>query len=52
MRRQYARIRRSEAQAAQQRKKAEALLDSVKFLEVTASDTEKRTFGCSSSLLD
>lgn len=43
MRRQYARIRRSEAQAAQQRKKAEALLESVRFLEVTASDTEKGT---------
>lgn len=41
MRRQYARIRRTEAQAAQQRRKAEALLESIRFAEATASESEK-----------
>lgn len=44
MRRRYARIRRIEAQAAYQRKKAEARLQSVSNLEATASETEKGVY--------
>jgi hypothetical protein len=41
MRRQYARIRRSEAQAAVNRRKAEKLLQSISFVQATASESEK-----------
>lgn len=41
----YARIRRSEAQAAHNRKRAEALLRSISFVEKTASETEQGESG-------
>lgn len=41
MRRQYAKIRRCEAQAATSRKKAEALLNSISFVEPAISESER-----------
>ncbi|KAG8811530.1 hypothetical protein FRC18_003426 [Serendipita sp. 400] len=41
MRLEYSKIRRSEAQAAQARRKAEALLGRIRFVDVTASESQK-----------
>ncbi|KAG8777544.1 hypothetical protein FRC20_004132 [Serendipita sp. 405] len=44
MRLEYSKIRRSEAQAAQARRKAEALLGRIRFVDVTASESQKGKF--------
>ncbi|KAG8826703.1 hypothetical protein FRC17_008142 [Serendipita sp. 399] len=41
MRLEYAKIRRSEVQAAHARRKAETLLERIRFVDVTASESEK-----------